>query len=257
MAKCIVNNVLQKEPYQDLDASRCTHGGQAGYRGIAIDTNIVNNGFGVRMMNERPVDEEPYDPEIDSPSSWTTAKSSKCSEWCETCSCRLSKIDSPKAASFTQTTSNIILVLLTIAGIVCGILGMTGTLSMDEHGEKDTSIGSLIIFGAVVGGSISLMLVNASWSYRSTYKHENNLQTSRWCPCFPCCYPTAQLAGTLIVIFVCVILVPTYKEDTVAILIILSSALPLLVMVNMPLLFKHRIEEELVQDEEGGDKLPM
>lgn len=255
MGKCIV---LQKEPYQDLDASRCTHGGQAGYRGIAIDTNIVNNGFGVRMMNERPLDEEPYDPEIDSPSSWTTAKSSKCSEWCEACSCRLSKIDSPRAASFTQTTSNIILVLLTIAGIVCGILGMTGTLSMDEHGEKDTSIGSLIIFGAVVGGSISLMLVNASWSYRSTYKHENNLQTSRWCPCFPCCCcPTAQLAGTLIVIFVCVILVPTYKEDTVAILIILSSALPLLVMVNMPLLFKHRIEEELVQDEEGGDKLPM
>ena len=257
MAKFIVNSVPQKESYQDLDASGCNNGGQARCRGIAIDTNFDNNGFGVRMVNERPVDEEPYDPEIDSPSSWTTAKSSKCQEWCESCSCRLSKIDSPRAASFAHTTSNAILILLTLTGIVCGIFGMTGTLSLDKHGGNDTSIGSLIIFGAVVGGSISLMLVNASWSYRSTYKHENNLQTSPWCACFPCCCPTAQLAGTLIVILVCAILVTTYKEDTLAILIILGTALLLSVMVNLPLLFKYRIEEELVEDEEGRDKLPM
>ena len=128
---------------------------------------------------------------------------------------------------------------------------MVGAQGLDDPRKKDVPTGSLIIFGAVTGGSIGLMLVNASWKYRSTNntEDEESPQTSRWYGCLPHCCPTAQTVGTSIILFVSAVLLPTYREDTIlVILIVFGVALPLLVMVNLPLLFNHHVKEEIVED---------
>lgn len=201
-------------------------------------------------LSECPVQEgdedEHYDPELDSPSSWTT-KSSQADQ--PNCNCGPS---SP--AALARVCSNLILILMTVTGIIFGALEFTGTYLLPKYAEGDhQSIGGMIIFGAVVGGAVSLMLVNVSWWYRG--KHFFNLQAP-CCPGFKVTCPTAQVASSCIVLCVAAILVPTYHQDKVGILVIIFGiVLPLLVMVNLPLMIDPD-EEELDKDEDEVEAVP-
>ena len=234
----VYRNGPQNEQYQDLEDENSQFSGP-----------LVNAERGDIEVGG----DQPYDPEIDSPSSWTTKSSTAQDRFCYGCRgpCyNFSKIKSPRAAFVTQAISNAILILLTLAGIVYGVLGMTGTVSLYENGRNDTSIGGLVVFGAVIGGSVSLILVNVSWWYRGN--HNDNLHASIWCSCLSCC-PTAQLASTLIVLLVGAILVPTYRDDIMAVLLIIFGiVLPLLVMVNLPMMFE-RHDEECQEGEDNSD----
>jgi hypothetical protein len=183
----------------------------------------------------REEEDDMYDPEMDSPSSWTTNSTS-------------SKQKCGAFPAIMRICSNAILILLTVTGIIIGALEMTGRLLLPKYSDNDNeSIGGLIVFGAIVGGAVSLILVNVSWSYRG--KHSFNLQAPGSSD-FQLTCPTAQVASSCIVLFVGAVLIPTYRRDTTGIFVIIFGIMfPLLVMVNAPLLVP--VDEERFEKEEN------
>lgn len=172
---------------------------------------------------------ESYDPELDSPSSWTTKSSNDGKRKCKNLS----------AAALAQAGSNMILIGFILSGVVYGFL----------HRDEGES-GIPIIFGALLFGAVSLLLVNVSWSFRG--KNSPNMQS-------PCCkklnwsIPTAQLASSCIVLFVGACLIPTYhKNMTEVLVIVFGIILPLLILVNIPLVVG-REEEKQEKDEYEHD----
>ena len=173
--------------------------------------------------------EEFYDPEVDSPSSWTTTQSSqeerrcwdRCVQWRNT-----------KTAKLTRIFSNVLLALATVAGIVCGAF-----LRFVDHSNSYKEVGVAIMFGSAVGGAIALILVNVSWSYRR--KNDEITLQPDWCYTslyFAC--PMAQFSGSLVIFLTGAILVPAYHYNTRAVLILIFGILsPLLLLVNIPMLF--------------------
>jgi hypothetical protein len=170
--------------------------------------------------------EEFYDPEMDSPSSWTTQSSHE-----EATCCRpLLNWRNAETAMLARIFSNVFLALITVAGIVYGAL-----LRFAADNNKE-SIGVAMMFGSAVGGAIALILMNLSWCYR----RKNDELTIRP-PCFSSlelACPVAQLSGSLIVLLTGAILVPAYHQNTNAILVLVFGILlPLLILINLPMLF--------------------
>ena len=138
------------------------------------------NNEGYQEVDEEGSGDIEYRPSVDSPSSWTT-KSGGMSPKKEVCGMQ-------SKATPGLVCSNVVLVLLSLTGIVYGALEITGSITTESDPNsihRDESIGGLIIFGAIVGGAVSLMLVNLSWLYKGT--HTFNLQT-------PCATTDALIA---------------------------------------------------------------
>ena len=176
-----------------------------------------------------------YDPELDSPSSWTI-KSSLPDQSCWERLCFFPVLQTPQAAFYGQCCSNIVLVLAAFAGILYGILIMTGNVSYyyddSKSGDDNKFLGGLIIFGSVVGGVVSLILINVCWWYRKKSI-------------------LAQLGSTAIVIFIGAALIPNYYQNTTIIFILVFAwVLPMLTLVNLPMLFGGMA---LGKGEEGDD----
>ncbi|CAB9515097.1 expressed unknown protein [Seminavis robusta] len=191
----------------------------------------------------------PYDPELDSPSSWTTKSSLKDKTCCDRlCFC----LAREKAARLTRIVCNLTLVLFTISGVTYGILGTVGVITFfhGESGSSKEAIGIMIIFGSAVWGAIALILVNLSWIYRG-----NSQKVVIQLSCWECDCPMAQLAGTSIVLLAGSSLLITYHNNhTVLLVMIFGIIIPVITMVNIPSLFDRPDDDSEQIDQEGKPK---
>jgi hypothetical protein len=218
------------------------------FRGDLDDEDIQTKEHATRIATATETDEEFYDPEMDSPSSWTTKSSREERSLCH----HLLTWRNANAAILARVFSNVILASATATGIVYGAM-----LRFVTHNNKE-SIGVAVMFGSAVGGTIALILVNLSWSYRR--KNDELILPTPCCSSLELTCPIAQVSGSILLLLTGAILVPAYHQNTKAILILICGILlPILILVNLPMLFggiSNADDEEEQTGEKEIDVLP-